>query len=246
MNEIFLQTGDNVTIAANYFQTGKSEVIIVAPGWCMTKDSNAFMEIAESFAKNFDVISFDFRGHGKSKGAFTFSAKEQNDLDAVVKYAKYQKKYQKIYLAGFSLGGGIVLIYAAQNPIIDRIISVSPHADFSKIENKMWKKEAWGETFKKFELSRFLSIRPSIIPHKKVKPTDIVSLVKAPTLFIAGAKDPTVCLWHTEELYKKATCPKELKIYKDGIHAEDLFLYNKEDFENTCLGWLREIATLQA
>lgn len=239
MEEIYFKTQDKIKIASNYFFSNKKEVLIIAPGWCMTKDSKSFLQIAQAFSEEFDVISIDFRGHGRSNGAFTFTAKELFDLDSAVKFAQ-NKGYEKIYLAGFSLGGGMVLTYSAQNPIIDKVIAVSPHSDFNKIENKMWKKEAWGETFKKFELSRFLSIRPSIIPHKKVKPVDIIEKVNVPTLFIAGKKDPTVCIWHTQKLYDRATCEKELKIYEDGIHAEDLFLHHQEDFINTCINWLKE------
>lgn len=239
MKELFLNTKDKITIAINLHETNHDEVIIIAPGWCMTKSSRAFSEIAKSFSQNFDVISMDFRGHGKSGGFFTFSAKELIDIDSVVKFAK-EKGYKKIHLMGYSLGGGLVLNYAAQNPTIEKVIAVSPYSDFSKIENKMWKKEAWMETFKKFELSRFLSIRPSIIPQKKIKPIDMVSKIKAPTLFIAGKKDPTVCYWHTEVLFKKALCEKEFKLYDDGIHAEDLFLYHKADFVKTCTNWLQK------
>lgn len=238
MQEFLLETEDNVKIAVNGYFSSKDEVVIVAPGWCMTKDSASFRQISEMFVSGYDVLALDFRGHGKSGGFFTFASKELLDLDAVVKYAK-EKGYSKIHLAGFSLGAGLALIYAAQNNNIDKVIAVSPYTDFSKIENHMWKKEAWAETFKKFELMRFLSVRPDIIPRKKIKPVDIIKAVKAPVLFVAGRKDPTVCPWHTEELYNKAECEKEFKLYNDGIHAEDLFLYFREDFSKMCLDWLK-------
>ena len=229
MEKIDLKTQDNVKIAVNYYNRGYEEVVIVAPGWCMTKDSGAFKKIAQDFSTEFDVLSMDFRGHGKSGGLFTFTSKELFDLDTVVKYAE-SKNYKKIYLAGFSLGGGLCVIYASQNDCIDKVIAVSAHSDFDKIENQMWKKEAWGETFKKFELTRFLSVRPSPIIMKKIKPIDVIEKVKCPTLFIAGEKDPTVHPWHTKALYDKATCPKEYKQYGNGCHAEDLFLHFKDDF----------------
>ena len=238
MEELFLKTRDNISVAINYFNEGHNQVIIIAPGWCMTKDSKSFSELANAFRKDFDVVSMDFRGHGKSSGFFTFTAKELYDIDAVIEFVK--DKYEKIYLLGFSLGGGLVLNYAAQNHGINKVIAVSPYSDFNKIENKMWKKEAWGETFKKFELMRFLSIRPSIIPYKKLKPIDLVENIKSPVLFIAGKKDPTVLPWHTEKLYKKAKCPKAFRLYDNGIHAEDIFLYNRDNFMNTCLSWLKE------
>jgi alpha-beta hydrolase superfamily lysophospholipase len=182
-------------------------------------------------------MTLDFRGHGKSKGLFTFTAKEDMDLQAVIDFA-IENRYKKIYLAGFSLGAAMAIICAVKNPKIDKVIAVSAPCDFDKIENEMWKIEAWGETFKKFELGRFLSIRPYPIPLKKERPIDIIEKLNVPTLFIAGEKDPTVHFWHTEKLYQMAHCPKEYKLYKNGCHAEDLFLHFEQDFSNLCLNWL--------
>lgn len=232
-----LTTEDNVKISANYYCNQKDEIVIIAPGWCMTKDSSAFVLISEMFIANYDVICFDFRGHGKSEGWFTFMSKELYDLDAVVKFAK-EKGYRKIHLAGFSLGAGVVLIYAAQNQFISSVIAVSAPTDFDKIENEMWRKEAWGETFRKFELGRFLSIRPYPIPLEKIKPIDIIENVKCPTLFISGEKDPTVKAWHTETLYKKAQCEKYYKCFANGYHAEDLYLHFKDKFKELTTNWL--------
>lgn len=243
MHNVMLKTSDNVDIAVNYYANGFNEVVIVAPGWCMTKDSNAFARISEFFAKKYDVLTLDFRGHGKSKGFFTFTAKEEADMQAVIDFA-VENRYEKIYLAGFSLGAAMVLICAAKNSKIDKVIAVSPPYEFGKIENQMWKKEAWLETFKKLEIKRFLSIRPYLIPLKKERPADYVDKIKVPTLFIAGEKDPTVHSWHTEKLYQLATCPKKYKLYKNGYHAEDLYLHFEQDFSELCFDWLEEKQSL--
>lgn len=231
-----LKTKDKIDIAINYYQNGYDKVVIVAPGWCMTKDSDAFSKISEMFANYFDVISFDFRGHGKSGGMYTFTAKELMDMDTVVRFAR-KNNYKKIYLAGFSLGAAISLIYASKSSFIDKVIAVSAPTDFNKIENQMWKKEAWGETFKKFEFDRFASIRPYPVPLDKIKPIDIVDKIRVPILFISGEKDPTVHSWHTKELYEKAICKKEYKEYSNGCHAEDLFLHFEDDFTDLCINW---------
>lgn len=236
-NEIKLKSKDNVKIAINFYNQGNEAVVIVAPGWCMTKDSKAFCEISEVFANDFDVITLDFRGHGKSGGFFTFGAKEIEDLTTVVDFAK--EKYDKIYLAGFSLGASTSLIVAAQNDCVDKVIAVSAPSEFGKIENYMWKKAAWFETLRKFELSRFLTIRPSLIIHKKPKAIDFVDKITAPTLFIAGENDPTVYPWHTEKLFQKATCRKDYKLFKNGYHAEDLYLHFKDEFTKLCIDWLK-------
>ncbi len=100
--EIFLQTEDNIRIAVNHYDKGRDHVVIIAHGWYMCKDSNVFKAMSEDFFENYDVITMDFRGHGKSSGFYTFSANEPKDIKTVINYAK--QRYSKIGLLGFSLG----------------------------------------------------------------------------------------------------------------------------------------------
>lgn len=239
MKNVHLRTKDGIKIELSYYNKGFDSVVIIAPGWCMTKDSKSFVEISNSFSNDFDVISFDFRGHGKSSGFYTFGAKEEAEIDEVIKFAK-SKGYKKVFIIGFSLGAMIALQHQSKHNNANRAVFVSVPCDFDKIENKMWKKEAWGETFKKFELSRFLSVRPYLIPLKKEKPVDCIKELKIPSLFIAGKKDPTVCFWHTEKLYNLAECEKDFVQYENGIHAEDLFLYDRRGFYAQCINWFKK------
>ncbi len=237
MKEIKLKTQDNIEIALNYYNEGFESVTIIAPGWFMTKDSKSFKEMSDIFAKNSDVLAMDFRGHGKSSGFYTFTSKEINDISAVINFA--DKYYKKIYLVGFSLGAAIVLIAGAlYEDKVKKIIAVSAPTCFEKIENKIWKKEAWIPTLQKCELNRWFSIRPSLKIGKKIKPIEIIDSVKCPTLFLAGDKDPTVCSWHTESLFKKAVCEKKYELFENCCHAEDLFIQNKQKFVQICTDWL--------
>ena len=238
MNELFLKTEDNIKIAINHYQTGHDTVVIICPGWFMTKDSRAFKTIAGNFARNFDVISMDFRGHGRRGGFYTFTAKECKDLDTVVAYAS--EKHNKIFIIGFSLGAGLALMYAAGHSELYGVIAVSPHARFYGIENHMWHPNAWIPTlFKKFEPSRWFSIRPASPFLKKTNPIEIVDKINVPVLFIAGAKDKTVYPHHTKELFDKALCDKSFKLYENGIHAEDIFMDEKQDSFNLCDEWIK-------
>lgn len=238
MQEKFLYTNDNIKIAINHYDKGNDNVLIIIPGWFMTKDSKAFLDISKSFAKEMDVICLDCRGHGKSRGFYTFTAKETEDIKAVVDFAK--SKYKKVYLAGFSLGGALAVIHGGINQNVDKIIAVSVPSSFSKIENQMWHYNAWIPTIKKFEFARWVSVRPSIIPFKKIKPVDVIKNICVPTLFIAGGKDVTVKKWHTEKLFELAVCKKKYVLFEDCIHAEDIFLQEKDKFIQTCLDWLQD------
>ena len=240
IDEVFLKTADGVKIAINHHKAGRDEVLIIAHGWFMTKDSGYFSDMANVFSENFDVISMDFRGHGKSSGCYTFTSKEPMDLKVVVDYAK--ARYKKVYLIGFSLGGALVLIHSALEKDVDRVIAVSAPYSFIKIENHMWRKEAWSHSFRKFELIRWITVRPSLIIGKKIRPIDIVDKIEVPTLFIAGRQDATVRAWHSLRLYKKAKCDKQFELFEDCCHAEDLFFQDREKFIKVCTNWLKQEA----
>ena len=235
--EIKLTTKDGIKVAINYYKNGFDRLLIIAPGWFMTKDSKYFEQISEIFEKDADVMTLDFRGPGHSSGFYTFTRKEENELNTVIDYAK--ESYKKIYAAGFSLGGALVLNVASKRPgDFSKIIVVSAPSCFEKIENKVWKKEAWLPTFMKYELERWISVRPSFPFGKKTRPIDIVDKITVPTLFVAGEKDPTVCSWHTKLLFDKAVCEKKFELFENCYHAEDLFIQQKERFIKICTDWL--------
>lgn len=235
MVEKFLYTNDGVKIAVNHYQNGFDSVVIIAPGWFMTKDSKSFKEMSDEFSLYSDVLAMDFRGHGNSSGFYTFTSKEIIDILTVIDFA--EKIYKKIFLLGFSLGAALSLIAGSKTDVITKIIAVSAPTCFEKIENQIWKKEAWLPTLMKCELKRWFSIRPSLFIKKKIKPIDIVSDIKCPTMFIAGDKDPTVCEWHTKALYEKAECEKNYEVFEGCFHAEDIFIQDRNRFIKICTDW---------
>lgn len=233
---MIIKTADGVDISLNHYKNGHSAVLIICHGWFMSKDSKAFAAMAEDFAKYFDVITFDFRGHCESGGKYTFGAEELNDLKAVSGYAS---GYEKKYLIGFSLGALTAIEYCATYKDIAALIAVSAPVSFKNIENKVWKPEAFIPTLKKFELKRWISVRFSRWWRKKTSPVKIIqNVAPTPILLIAGEKDPIISARHNEILYKKAVEPKSKALIKNGKHAEDLYLEHREEFLKTCLNWL--------
>lgn len=239
LNEVLLKTEDNIDIKINHYANDKDEVVIICPGWFMTKDSKSIKNLSKTLRSFCDVITMDFRGHGKSGGFYTFTANEEKDLAIVVEFAK--RKYKKVSLMGFSLGGALVLLHSAKDSDIDKNIVVSAPADFYKIENHMYSPHAWYPTlFQKFEPKRWVSIRPGNPFLPKERPIDVIKNVKSPTLFLAGENDPTVFPWHTELLYNEAVCKKSYKLFENANHAEDLFNDYPMKFIKLCKKWLIE------
>jgi len=240
MNEIMLTSDSDIKISVNHYSLpGKEAALIVCPGCFMTKDAAGFRRISEAFTGSYDVLAMDFRGHGRSSGLYTFTARETEDLSAVVKFAK--EKYSRIAVMGFSLGAATALVYAARYKDVESVIAVSAPTDFLKIENHFLKKEAVIPTVKKFEPGKSPSLRPGNIFLDKVKPIDVVSGISPiPVLFIAGDKDPIVHPHHAEELYKKAMMPKAIEVFEGGFHADDIYMQEEEKFIKVCKDWLSD------
>lgn len=236
-----VQTSDNISIAYDTYKTNHNEVVILAHGWFMTKNSNAFTQMANDFSKYYDVIVLDFRGHGKSSGKYTFGSKEVEDIKPIINYAK--QNYKKVYLIGFSLGSLISVDYCSKNNNVDKLILVSAPTDFDKIENNVLSPNAFVPTLRKFEYKRWTSIRFSLssLKRNKIKPINEIKKVKIPTLFIAGENDPIIYKWHNSMLYDASNSEnKQAILIKKGKHAEDLYLDAPQTFIDTCVNWLNK------
>lgn len=234
-------TEDGKRIAFFHIKKGFPMVVIIAHGFYNNKDTVLFRRIADAFSKEYDVIVFDFRGHGKSSDVFTWTAHEQKDLRAITAYAK-ENHYLKIGVIGFSLGAAIALIEASCNRNIDSVIAVSPPTDLGSINYHFWEEDMWEDLKLNLGIKgRGKGIRPGNPSLEKIRPFDIVDKI-SPTsvLFLHGEKDWLIKPCHSQRLFDRAKDPKALTIMKNGGHAERLFDVFPDQFMKICLDRFRE------
>lgn len=84
----------------------------------------------------FDTVRFNFRGIGKSAGAFDEGEGESDDLAAVVSWARTVRPGAPLWLAGFSFGSYVAL-RNAKHLDADALITIAPpvgRSDFDAIE----------------------------------------------------------------------------------------------------------------
>jgi len=241
MRNLILTTKDNNRIDASHYENGFNKVVILAHGFFNAKDTYLFREIAKSLAVYYDVISFDFRGHGKSSGLFTWTSKESSDLQSIIAYAK-NCGYKAIGLIGFSLGAAISLIETANNPDINTVIAVSAPYDFWKIDYHFWKPSMLDDL--KLNLGYKAKGKGVLPTHPwlpKIAPIEIVDQISPrPVMFIHGAEDWLITSRHSQELYKKAKNPKRLIILEKLGHAETMFDQQPDMLLQPCLDWFSE------
>src|SRR6478735_9254562 len=74
-------------------------------------------------ADNFDVVTYDARGHGTSPGQSTLGDDERHDVGAAV--AKARERASRVVLVGASMGAIAALRYAATDPDLAGVVSIS-------------------------------------------------------------------------------------------------------------------------
>ncbi len=219
MREIVV-TSSGLKISISHESSAKDRAIVIAPGFFQSKETMTFQKIAKDLSLDFDVVSMDFRGHGKSEGLYTFSALEKEDLKSVIDYAK--QSYKKVGVLGFSLGGSVAIIEQAEFRNIDSLVCVCSPMASKEVEFKWWTLAAMRLGLRGLE--RGAGVRPGNPWLPKVNAIDVVSQISpTPIFFIHGAKDPTVNVRHSQMMFDKASEPKALKIFEKASHAEDIY-----------------------
>ncbi len=240
MREQTVESYDKTKIAFNHFtRDGRDAVIVLCHGFWMSKDAKPFLDLSKDFFNYYNVITMDQRGHGNSGGAFSFTSQEHEDIRAVIQYAK--KIYTRIYLIGFSLGAASSIIYVAQEKDVHGLMVVSPPMSFEEIENRFLDKGALIPAIKKFGPHVF-KLRLGPVNSEKIKPADVIDqIAPIPLLIMFGEKDPIISKKHAETLYERAKNPKQIIMIKNGLHAEDLYRLNRNDFMRYSTSWVDEI-----
>jgi len=230
-----VRTADGVQIAVDAYQAGRETAIVICPGFFQSKDTPTFQRISRFLLDEYDVFAMDFRGHGRSTGLYTFSARETADLEAVLALAK--TTHRRIGVMGFSMGGAIAInTISRQVNAVQCFIAVSAPAAFEDIEMKWWTPDAMRTGTRGMEPGA--GCRPGSPLMAKERPVEnITKLNGVPVLFIHGTRDAIVGDEHSRRLYAAAAEPKRLEIIEGGDHAEALFRDEPDRFTNLVRAW---------
>ncbi|MBI4353436.1 MAG: alpha/beta fold hydrolase [Candidatus Omnitrophica bacterium] len=233
--ELFVTSGDGVKISIRHCRGGKKAAVVIAPGFFTGKDTRTYRRLEGDLKDVFDVVSMDFRGHGRSEGRYAYSAKEKEDLKAVIGYAR-DSGHKKIGVLGFSYGGAIAILEAAEYKDVDSLVCAGSPMASGEIEFKWWTWE--GLKLGLWRWERGKGVRSGNPFLAKVRPLDVVASVSPiPILFIHGTGDPTVDVRHSRMLYEAAREPKAIKIFEKGSHAEEIYRRFPAEFIQTVKEW---------
>jgi pimeloyl-ACP methyl ester carboxylesterase len=192
----------------------------------------------ELLSLTYDVIIFDFRGHGKSGGRYTWSAKEPLDLDVILNYAR-SCGYKHIGIVAFSLGAATAVNVASKNDDIGSMVLVSCPSKINMIDFNFWEPGMFSDLKEDMKCGwKGKGARTGNIFLHKNDPIDIIGSIKnTPMLFIHGDHDWVIKERHSKALYGAARGEKRLEIVKGGLHAERLIQADPEGMKKLILNW---------
>ncbi|MGB2706123.1 MAG: alpha/beta hydrolase [Candidatus Omnitrophota bacterium] len=236
-----LYTKDGVSIAYEHFKNGFENVVIICPGFYNSKENRWMRKTVDLISCEYDVIIFDLRGHGESSGKFTWSAREHNDVNAVIDYAAAEG-YRGVGIVAFSLGAASAVNAASARDDIDSMVLISCPSSFRMVDYHFWEPGMLADLKDNIESkwegkgARFANI---FIP--KEKPINTIGRIKTTAiLFIHGDRDWVIKERHSRKLYDAARVHKKLEIIKNGLHAERLIQFNPDRMQKLILDWFSE------
>jgi pimeloyl-ACP methyl ester carboxylesterase len=219
-----LVTEDGVPIDSVHVP-GDSELgIVVAHGFTLNWQRPAVWRVVRRLSRFGGVISFDFRGHGRSGGASTMGDREIRDVEVAVAYAR-ELGYTRIATVGFSMGASIVLRHAGLIGGVDAVVAVSGPGRWYYRGTKAMRRVHFGIEsragrliVRNFWNTRISSGRWDPVP---MPPADAAARISpTPVLIVHGDQDEFFPVDHAEQLYATAREPKELWIIPGFGHAE--------------------------
>jgi pimeloyl-ACP methyl ester carboxylesterase len=233
-----LITQDRQKISYEHALNNRDRVVVIAHGFYNSKDAVLLQELKNKLLDEYDVFMFDFRGHGKSGGLFSWISNEGKDLKVVLGYV--EGKYKKTGMIAFSLGASVAINVLAQDKRVDSLICVSAVSDPDKIDYNFWNLDLKGDlayTLFTPDGLKGRGFRPGAFWRKKQKPIDNIDKINIPVCYIHGEKDWVVKPWHSKTLFEKTQTKKKIVIIENGSHAEYLMKDTEEEFVREIRSW---------
>jgi len=153
--------------------------------------------------QGFSVLLFDFRARGQSAGVRgTGGDREQWDVLGAIDFVEARGiPVERIGLLGFSMGAGVAILVAAQEPRIPAVVSDSGFLDNKVDPNHLY----IGPIGLPWWIATFVVLAGRILfraNFNKVRPANVVEQMDQPIFFIHGEDDPVISAEETVELHK--------------------------------------------
>jgi len=238
--EVAFMTGDGLTLRGWWIPAESSRgTVIFCHGHQGSMDPD--VQYAPWFhAAGFNVLMFNFRGHGHSEGRYlSLGYFERRDLLAAIDYLQ-RRGIQSVGVLGFSLGAVVAMITAPLTPAIRAVVADCGFAEKWRAaaggigENYPWLGPLTGGLGRWIVLVASARLR---VPLWEADPLRWVGRISPrPLLLIGGGHDPYAPPGDMERLYAAAGEPKELWIAPLAGHR-NVDTFYPEEYRRRVIGF---------
>jgi pimeloyl-ACP methyl ester carboxylesterase len=203
---VFRSRGDEVLLSGWYLSTEEDDqCIILLQGTHHHRNDPSIraLQLGRDLVDcGFSVLLFDFRARGQSAGIRSSEGdREQWDLLGAIDYVMGRGiPVERIGLLGFSLGAGVAILVAAQEPRIPAVVSDSGFLDYMMDLRRLYigsfRLPAWFANFVALAGRVFFNA-----DFGKVRPAQVVGEISQPIFFIHGQDDLVVPVEESRELH---------------------------------------------
>ena len=216
---VAIRADDGVRLAAWFLPRPGTPAVVLLHGYPAEKAD--LLPIASALAPQFATLLVDQRYFGDSEGAATtLGFRERQDLKRVLDFLE-SRGVPAVGVFGFSLGGAVALLTAAEDRRIRAIVAYAPFADLRTLGRElygwMWLGRypfveamlMWSHLFFGADITR-----PS--------PAEAAARVAVPVLLVHSRADEQIPFSHAERLQTAlAANPKaEFEFLDGGRHGE--------------------------
>ena len=227
--DVCLLTQDGVRLQAWFVPHPAGDMSVVI-GHGLGANKSNFMPLVDLWhGLGYNVLIFDFRGHGHSEGhTVTFGAREKYDVRAAVDYlaSRADLSAGKIVGYGVSFGGAALIQAAAEDRRIRALVVDSAFADIETMAKNVVALVRFVPPFLQGVISRVGIIFVNLelgFDIRQASPQQAISQLKGqPVLIIHGQQDTLIPWEESKRLYRAAPEPKSCYWVKSAGHYATL------------------------
>ena len=155
----------------------------------------------------YQVLSFDFRGHGDSDGrTITYGANERLDVLGAYDYCLGRSDVDpsRLYALGVSMGGSSLLLALPDMPKVQAAVVDSAFADLSALVDHQLRFFPGPLRRPLHQVTALAGWCETGFDIETIRPIDALPRISAPLLFVAGSEDFIVPTQHSLRLHAAA------------------------------------------
>jgi uncharacterized protein len=228
----FTSAVDNIPLKGWFIDTPGEDAIVVLHGSNSARDNYMNMEMSRELAvRGYDILLFDFRGHGESGGdTFSLGNWETRDVAGALSYLK-KRGAERVGVYAHSMGAATALLAAPGHPEVSTIVADS---SFARLTTMIDDRVKQGTPFTDI-------IHPGVMAMSEIAfgtdPADT-----QPVLAISRLKDRSILLIHSsgdtvippsesQKLYEAGAGNPNLELWvAPGVGHTTAFADNREAY----------------